>query len=99
MVEKLDYEFKINHNKPKDFYYLFSSPFGKSFLIFKTHFQFDGVQQCLKLTEKMQEHLAVLQDMKTHLNKQQPISSSLEILKAELEQLEVSKVFFMLVLQ
>uniref|UniRef100_A0A8C3QC55 Uncharacterized protein n=1 Tax=Geospiza parvula TaxID=87175 RepID=A0A8C3QC55_GEOPR len=57
-------------------------------LIFKTHFQFDGVQQCLKLTEKMQEHLAVLQDMKNHLDKQQPISNSLEILKAELEQLE-----------
>ncbi|XP_030802432.1 dystonin-like [Camarhynchus parvulus] len=49
---------------------------------------FDGVQQCLKLTEKMQEHLAVLQDMKNHLDKQQPISNSLEILKAELEQLE-----------
>ncbi|XP_063006738.1 dystonin isoform X13 [Melospiza melodia melodia] len=49
---------------------------------------FDGLQQCLKLTEKMQEHLAVLQDMKNHLDKQQTISSSLEILKAELEQLE-----------
>ncbi|XP_059698688.1 dystonin isoform X17 [Haemorhous mexicanus] len=49
---------------------------------------FDGVQQCLKLTEKMQEHLAVLQDMKNHLDKHQPISNSLEILKAELEQLE-----------
>ncbi|XP_037989933.1 dystonin isoform X38 [Motacilla alba alba] len=49
---------------------------------------FDGVQQCLKLTEKMQEHLAVLQDMKKHLDNQQPISNSLEILKAELEQLE-----------
>ncbi|KAM7062301.1 dystonin isoform 14-T14 [Acridotheres tristis] len=49
---------------------------------------FDGVQQCLKLTETMQEHLAVLQDMKNHLDKQQPISNSLEILKAELEQLE-----------
>uniref|UniRef100_A0A8C3RHT7 Dystonin n=1 Tax=Cyanoderma ruficeps TaxID=181631 RepID=A0A8C3RHT7_9PASS len=90
------YKLKINHNKPKEFYYLFSSPFGKSFLVLKTHLQFDGVQQCLKLTEKMQEHLAVLQDMKKHLDKQQPISNSLEILKAELEQLEVSKVFFML---
>ncbi|XP_059324623.1 dystonin isoform X3 [Ammospiza nelsoni] len=49
---------------------------------------FDGLQQCLKLTEKMQEHLAVLQDMKNHLDKQQTISNSLEILKAELEQLE-----------
>lgn len=47
----------------------------------------------------MQEHLAMLQDMKNHLDKQQPISNSLEILKAELEQLEVSEVFFMLVLQ
>lgn len=61
--------------------------------------QFDGEQQCLKLTEKMREHLSVLQDMKNHLDKQQPISNSLEILKAELEQLEASKVFFMLVLQ
>uniref|UniRef100_A0A8C3RGI6 Dystonin n=1 Tax=Cyanoderma ruficeps TaxID=181631 RepID=A0A8C3RGI6_9PASS len=83
-----NYKLKINHNKPKEFYYLFSSPFGKSFLVLKTHLQFDGVQQCLKLTEKMQEHLAVLQDMKKHLDKQQPISNSLEILKAELEQLE-----------
>ncbi|XP_041872234.1 dystonin isoform X24 [Corvus kubaryi] len=49
---------------------------------------FDGVQHCLKLTEKMREHLAVLQDMRNHLDKQQPISNSLEILKAELEQLE-----------
>lgn len=47
----------------------------------------------------MREHLAVLQDMKNHLDEQQPISSSLEILKPELEQLEVSKVFFMLVFQ
>lgn len=46
----------------------------------------------------MQGHLAVLQDMKSHLDKQQPISNNLEILKDELEQLEVSKVFFMLVL-
>ncbi|KAI1241168.1 hypothetical protein IHE44_0009633 [Lamprotornis superbus] len=49
---------------------------------------FDGVQQCLKLTETMREHLAVLQDMRNHLDKQQPISNSLEILKAELEQIE-----------
>ncbi|XP_009278014.1 PREDICTED: dystonin-like [Aptenodytes forsteri] len=48
----------------------------------------DGVQQCLKLTEKMQGHLAVLQDMKSHLDNQQPISNNLEILKDELEQLE-----------
>ncbi|XP_075270754.1 dystonin isoform X14 [Opisthocomus hoazin] len=49
---------------------------------------FDGVQQCLKLTEKMRGHLAVVQDMKSHLNNQQPISNNLEILKDELEQLE-----------
>ncbi|XP_074905430.1 dystonin isoform X2 [Buteo buteo] len=48
----------------------------------------NGVQQCLKLTEKMQGHLAVLQDMKSHLDNQQPISNNLEILKDELEQLE-----------
>ncbi|XP_064912226.1 dystonin isoform X24 [Columba livia] len=48
----------------------------------------NGVQQCLKLTEKMQEHLAVLQDMKSQLDNQQPISNNLEILKDELEQLE-----------
>lgn len=80
-------------------YCLFSSQFGKSSLIFKTCFQFDGVQQCSKLTEKIRDHLAVLQDMQNHLDKQQPISNSLEILKAELEQLEVSEAFFMLVLQ
>ncbi|XP_068867507.1 dystonin isoform X7 [Aphelocoma coerulescens] len=49
---------------------------------------FNGVQHCLKLTEKMREDLAVLRDMRNHLDKQQPISNSLEILKAELEQLE-----------
>uniref|UniRef100_A0A663FI96 Dystonin n=1 Tax=Aquila chrysaetos chrysaetos TaxID=223781 RepID=A0A663FI96_AQUCH len=63
-------------------------PFGKPFLTVKTHFQVNGVQQCLKLTEKMQGHLAVLQDMKSHLDNQQPISNNLEILKDELEQLE-----------
>uniref|UniRef100_A0A8C0C1M1 Dystonin n=1 Tax=Buteo japonicus TaxID=224669 RepID=A0A8C0C1M1_9AVES len=47
-----------------------------------------AIQQCLKLTEKMQGHLAVLQDMKSHLDNQQPISNNLEILKDELEQLE-----------
>ncbi|KAM6433055.1 dystonin isoform 1-T1 [Rhynochetos jubatus] len=48
----------------------------------------DGVRQCLTLTEKMQGHLAVVQDMKSHLDNQQPISNNLEILKDELEQLE-----------
>uniref|UniRef100_A0A8C0HSQ9 Dystonin n=1 Tax=Buteo japonicus TaxID=224669 RepID=A0A8C0HSQ9_9AVES len=62
--------------------------FGKPFRTVKTHFQVNGVQQCLKLTEKMQGHLAVLQDMKSHLDNQQPISNNLEILKDELEQLE-----------
>uniref|UniRef100_A0A8C6NEQ8 Dystonin n=1 Tax=Melopsittacus undulatus TaxID=13146 RepID=A0A8C6NEQ8_MELUD len=47
-----------------------------------------GIQQCLKLIEKMKGHLAVLQDMKNHLNIQQPISNNLEILKDELEQLD-----------
>ncbi|XP_068266571.1 dystonin isoform X3 [Nyctibius grandis] len=48
----------------------------------------DGVQQCLKLTEKIRGHLAVLQDMKSHLDNQQPVSNNLEILKDELEHLE-----------
>lgn len=73
--------------------------FGKPFCTVKNHFQVNGIQQCLKLTEKMQGHLTVLQDMKSHLDNQQPISNNLEILKDELEQLEVSKVFFMLELQ
>uniref|UniRef100_A0A8V0X5G1 Dystonin n=1 Tax=Gallus gallus TaxID=9031 RepID=A0A8V0X5G1_CHICK len=48
----------------------------------------DGEQGCLKLREKMQEHLAVLQEVKRHLENQKPISSNLEILKEQLEQLE-----------
>ncbi|XP_069707556.1 dystonin isoform X2 [Phaenicophaeus curvirostris] len=48
----------------------------------------NGVQQCLTLTEKMQGHLSVLQDMKKHLDNQQPVSNNLEILKEELERLE-----------
>ncbi|XP_075001349.1 dystonin isoform X1 [Calonectris borealis] len=48
----------------------------------------NGVQQCSKLIEKMRGHLAVLQDMKSHLDNQQPINNNLEILKDELEQLE-----------
>ncbi|XP_035398894.1 dystonin isoform X10 [Cygnus atratus] len=48
----------------------------------------DGVQKCFKLTEKMREHLMVLQEMKSHLDNQKPISSNLEILKEQLEQLE-----------
>uniref|UniRef100_A0A8C3CW05 Dystonin n=1 Tax=Cairina moschata TaxID=8855 RepID=A0A8C3CW05_CAIMO len=47
-----------------------------------------GVQKCFKLTEKMREHLTVLQEMKSHLDNQKPISSNLEILKEQLEQLE-----------
>lgn len=37
--------------------------------------------------------------MKSHLDNQKPISSNLEILKEQLEQLEVSKMFFMLAFQ
>ncbi|PKU31891.1 hypothetical protein llap_17805 [Limosa lapponica baueri] len=50
----------------------------------------DGVEQCLRLAEKMRGHLAVLQDMKSHLDNQQPVSNNLEKLKDELEQLENS---------
>ncbi|XP_061203848.1 dystonin isoform X2 [Neopsephotus bourkii] len=46
------------------------------------------IQQCLNLIEKMRGHLAVLQDKKSHLDIQQPISNNLEILKDELQQLE-----------
>ncbi|XP_068793524.1 dystonin isoform X17 [Struthio camelus] len=49
---------------------------------------FSGVQQCLKLTEKLQKHVAVVQDMQCYLDNQQPISTNLETLKEELEQLE-----------
>ncbi|XP_039236363.1 dystonin isoform X15 [Pipra filicauda] len=49
---------------------------------------FDGLQQCLTLIEKIQGHLAVLQDMKSHLDNQQPVSNNLEILRNELKQLE-----------
>ncbi|XP_008933577.1 PREDICTED: dystonin-like, partial [Merops nubicus] len=48
----------------------------------------NGVQQCLELTEKMRGHLGVLQDMKSQLDNQEPISNNLELLKDELEQLE-----------
>ncbi|XP_075603509.1 dystonin isoform X17 [Balearica regulorum gibbericeps] len=48
----------------------------------------NGIQTCLKLTEKIRGHLAVLRDMRSHLDNQQPISNNLEILKDELEQLE-----------
>lgn len=79
---------------------IFKLSVSKTFLfIVKTHFQVDGEQECLKLREKMQEHLAVLQEVKRHLENQKPISSNLEVLKEQLQQLEVSKVFFMLVLQ
>uniref|UniRef100_A0A663N815 Dystonin n=1 Tax=Athene cunicularia TaxID=194338 RepID=A0A663N815_ATHCN len=78
-----------NSFKPRTFVACFQvCQFGKCFLIVKTHFQVDGVQQCLRLTEKMQGHLAVVQDMKSHLDSQKPISNNLEILKDELEQLE-----------
>lgn len=91
-----DIELIITIN-PRTFIAYFQVSLENLFLIFKTYFQFYGVQHCLKLTEKMRERLAVLQDMRNHLDKRQPISNSLETLKAELEQLEVSKVFFVLV--
>ncbi|XP_059586532.1 dystonin isoform X17 [Alligator mississippiensis] len=47
-----------------------------------------GVQLCLKYTKKLQQHLTVVQDMKFHLDNQQPISNNLEMLKSQLEQLE-----------
>uniref|UniRef100_A0A672VG03 Dystonin n=1 Tax=Strigops habroptila TaxID=2489341 RepID=A0A672VG03_STRHB len=68
--------------------YFKACPFGEPYLTVKIHFQVNGVQQCLKLTEKMRGHLAVLQDMKSRLDVQQPISNNLEILKDEMEQLE-----------
>ncbi|XP_065443922.1 dystonin isoform X9 [Chrysemys picta bellii] len=49
---------------------------------------FSGVQQCLKYTEKLRGHLAMVQDMKFHLDNEQPISNNLEMLKTQLEQLE-----------
>ncbi|XP_050806461.1 dystonin isoform X13 [Gopherus flavomarginatus] len=49
---------------------------------------FSGVQQCLKYTEKLRGHLTMVQDMKFHLDNQQPISNNLEMLKTQLEQLE-----------
>ncbi|XP_015714685.1 dystonin isoform X31 [Coturnix japonica] len=48
----------------------------------------DGEKECLKLREKIQEHLAVLQEVKKHQENQKPISSNLEILKEQLEELE-----------
>ncbi|CAM2112085.1 unnamed protein product [Caretta caretta] len=61
----------------------------KHFLIVKTYFQkFSGVQQCLKYTKKLRGHLTMVQNMKFHLDNQQPISNNLEMLKTQLEQLE-----------
>uniref|UniRef100_A0A452I7R8 Uncharacterized protein n=1 Tax=Gopherus agassizii TaxID=38772 RepID=A0A452I7R8_9SAUR len=69
----------------------------KHFLIVKTYFQmFSGVQQCLKYTEKLRGHLTMVQDMKFHLDNQQPISNNLEMLKTQLEQLEVSIIYLFL---
>ncbi|XP_078504101.1 dystonin isoform X2 [Lissotriton helveticus] len=45
-------------------------------------------EQCSWVTQKLQEHLTVVQDMKCHLDNQQPISNNLETLKLQLEQLE-----------
>ncbi|XP_074847218.1 dystonin isoform X3 [Carettochelys insculpta] len=49
---------------------------------------FSAVQQCLKYTDKLRGHLTVVQDMKFHLDNQQPVSNNLEMLKTQLEQLE-----------
>ncbi|XP_074982587.1 dystonin isoform X15 [Caretta caretta] len=50
--------------------------------------KFSGVQQCLKYTKKLRGHLTMVQNMKFHLDNQQPISNNLEMLKTQLEQLE-----------
>ncbi|XP_069462267.1 dystonin isoform X13 [Ambystoma mexicanum] len=49
---------------------------------------FSAEQQCLQITQKLQEHLTVVQDMKCHLDNQQSINNNLETLKLQLEQLE-----------
>ncbi|XP_069091875.1 dystonin isoform X4 [Pleurodeles waltl] len=49
---------------------------------------FSAEEQCSRVTQKLQEHLTVIQDMKYHLDNQQPISNNLETLKLQLEQLE-----------
>uniref|UniRef100_A0A8C8S7S6 Dystonin n=1 Tax=Pelusios castaneus TaxID=367368 RepID=A0A8C8S7S6_9SAUR len=54
----------------------------------------DTVQQCFQYREKLRGHLTVLQDMKFHLDNQQAISNNLEMLKTQLEQLEVRIILF-----
>nr|XP_019590200.1 PREDICTED: dystonin isoform X18 [Rhinolophus sinicus] len=46
------------------------------------------LQQCLQHTSKMQEYLALLQDMKPPLDNQESLDNSLEALKKQLKQLE-----------
>ncbi|XP_067421590.1 dystonin isoform X1 [Emydura macquarii macquarii] len=65
---------KMKETAPQD------SPVGSMLL--------SGVQQCLRYTEKLRGHLPIVQDMKFHLDNQQPISNNLEMLKTQLEQLE-----------
>uniref|UniRef100_A0A8C8RXR8 Dystonin n=1 Tax=Pelusios castaneus TaxID=367368 RepID=A0A8C8RXR8_9SAUR len=48
-----------------------------------------SLQQCFQYREKLRGHLTVLQDMKFHLDNQQAISNNLEMLKTQLEQLEL----------
>ncbi|XP_043366337.1 dystonin isoform X16 [Dermochelys coriacea] len=50
--------------------------------------KFSGIQQCLKCTKKLRGHLTMVQNMKFHLDNQQPISNNLEMLKTQLEHLE-----------
>ncbi|XP_013361274.1 PREDICTED: dystonin isoform X2 [Chinchilla lanigera] len=49
------------------------------------------LQQCSWHTEKMQEYLAFLQDMKLPLDNQESVDSNLEALKNQLKQLETFK--------
>lgn len=46
------------------------------------------LQQCLQHTSKMQEYLALLQDMKPPLDNQESLDNNLEALKKQLKQLE-----------
>ncbi|XP_019480134.1 PREDICTED: dystonin, partial [Hipposideros armiger] len=46
------------------------------------------LQQCLQHTSKMQEYLALLQDMKPPIDNPEPLDNNLEALKYQLKQLE-----------
>ncbi|XP_030044696.1 dystonin-like [Microcaecilia unicolor] len=49
---------------------------------------FNALQLCSQNAQKLREHLTLAQDMKFHLDNQQPVSDNLETLKLQLEQLE-----------